>query len=94
MYLEGVSSALHAYVPASVYEPRSSCVREAASQMPPVGTAQASISETARAEVNAATLMQSMMAPSFLAVGAMYQGPSYLEKTIKGTAFIRSTWGF
>lgn len=94
MYLKGISAALHVYVPASVYESRLSGGCAAASQMPPVGTGQASISETARAEVNAATLMQSMMAPSFLAAGRMYQGPSYLEKTIKGSSFIRSTWGF
>lgn len=94
MYLKGISAALQAYVPASIYEPRSAYGCTMPLQPQAVGTAQSSISETARAEVNAATLAQSMMVSSFVSVGAKYQGPSYLEKTIKGTAFILSTWGF
>lgn len=93
MRVSGVDAAIRNNIPASTYEGRGAGL-SSGNSLPSPGSASASITETARAELGNASVVQSMMGPMGHGFG-ISTGVERVSSSIRSASMIRrSSWGF
>ncbi len=93
MRVSGADAAVRNNIPASTYEGRGAGL-SAGNSMPSPGAASSSITETARAELGNASVVQSMMGRMGSGYG-ISSGTERVSSSIRSASMLRrSSWGF